>query len=179
MEQVCWGWDRQTFYIMDNASSTYRVNHCSKCPGDTEYCCDCSRCNFCRQCKENHTKDLKAIDHNVLLYREKFEYKLKQEICVRHPNNVYIASFVNLVRFLSVILVLKIIRTYTEVFSMDKNDTKFRKYRKLIKRSVNNTLKPSTLLEPKLYFTEQFSWQKSKLILKPAIQNSPFIKQRC
>uniref|UniRef100_K1Q1E5 Tripartite motif-containing protein 3 n=1 Tax=Magallana gigas TaxID=29159 RepID=K1Q1E5_MAGGI len=74
---------------MDTASSTYRAHKCSKCPGDTEYHCVSCPCDLCPQCKENHVKDLKTIDHDVVSHRDKINYIPTQEICVRHPSHVY------------------------------------------------------------------------------------------
>uniref|UniRef100_K1PQI9 Tripartite motif-containing protein 3 n=1 Tax=Magallana gigas TaxID=29159 RepID=K1PQI9_MAGGI len=74
---------------MDPASTTYRVHKCSKCPGGTEYYCESCPCDLCQKCKQNHVKNLKTIDHTVATYRDKFNYIPKQELCVRHPSNVY------------------------------------------------------------------------------------------
>ncbi|XP_052694834.1 uncharacterized protein LOC128173154, partial [Crassostrea angulata] len=86
----------QTPHIMDTArsqyitaSSPYRVHLCSKCPGDTAYHCVSCPCDLCPQCKENHVKDLKTIDHDVVSHRDKISYIPTQEICVRHPSHVY------------------------------------------------------------------------------------------
>ncbi|XP_065931157.1 uncharacterized protein [Magallana gigas] len=75
---------------MDTANSLYRAHKCSKCPGDTEYHCVLCPCDLCPQCKENHVKDLKTIDHDVVSHRDKINYIPTQEICVRHPSHVYI-----------------------------------------------------------------------------------------
>eukprot|EP00105_Crassostrea_gigas_P004634 XP_011417905.1 PREDICTED: uncharacterized protein LOC105321336 [Crassostrea gigas] len=75
---------------MDPASTTYRVHQCSKCPRDTEYYCEPCSCDLCQKCKENHVKNLKTIDHNVVSHHEKFNNIPTQEICVRHPRKVYI-----------------------------------------------------------------------------------------
>ncbi|XP_052679260.1 uncharacterized protein LOC128160045 isoform X1 [Crassostrea angulata] len=74
---------------MDPSSTTYRVHKCSKCPGGTEYYCESCPCDLCQKCKQNHVKNLKTIDHNVATYRDKFNNIPTQEICVRHPSNVY------------------------------------------------------------------------------------------
>lgn len=74
---------------MDTASTSYRVHQCSQCSGDTEYYCESCPCDLCPQCKENHVKHLKTIDHNVETYREKCSNNSKQEICVRHPSKIY------------------------------------------------------------------------------------------
>lgn len=44
------------------------------CPGDTAYFCESCPCNLCVQCKDNHVKDLKTKDHNVMRYSDKFTY---------------------------------------------------------------------------------------------------------
>ncbi|XP_052694642.1 uncharacterized protein LOC128172945 [Crassostrea angulata] len=75
---------------MDRASIHFKVNLCSKCPGDTEYYCKTCPCDLCPDCKENHVKDLQTIDHDVVLHRDKINYIPAQEICVRHPSHVYI-----------------------------------------------------------------------------------------
>ncbi|XP_052692430.1 uncharacterized protein LOC128170709 [Crassostrea angulata] len=86
----------QTPNIMDTASSqyitassSYQVHMCSKCPGDTAYHCVSCPCDLCPQCKENHVKDLKTIDHDVVSHRDKINYIPTQEICMRHPSHVY------------------------------------------------------------------------------------------
>ncbi|XP_065928764.1 uncharacterized protein [Magallana gigas] len=75
---------------METASTPCKVHQCSKCPRDTEYYCVACPCDLCPQCKENHVKDLKTIDHDVVSYRDKINYIPTQEICVRHPSHVYI-----------------------------------------------------------------------------------------
>nr|XP_034309358.1 uncharacterized protein LOC105323482 [Crassostrea gigas] len=74
---------------METASTPCKVHQCSKCPGDTEYYCVSCPCDLCPQCKENHVKDLQTIDHDVVSHRDKINYILTQEICVRHPSHVY------------------------------------------------------------------------------------------
>nr|XP_034319601.1 uncharacterized protein LOC117687359 [Crassostrea gigas] len=75
--------------IMDTANIPFKVNLCSKCPGDKEYHCVSCPCDLCPQCKENHVKDLQTIDHDVVSHRDKINYIPTQEICVRHPSHVY------------------------------------------------------------------------------------------
>ncbi|XP_065939277.1 uncharacterized protein [Magallana gigas] len=75
---------------MDQASTTYKVHQCSKCRGDTKYYCESCPCDLCQKCKENHVKNLQTIDHYVVSHHEKFNNIPTQEICVRHPRNVYI-----------------------------------------------------------------------------------------
>lgn len=78
---------------MDTASISYRVHQCFKCPGGIQYYCKSCPCDLCSKCKENHVNDLKTIDHDVVLYRDKFKYILTQENCVRHLGNIYSKSF--------------------------------------------------------------------------------------
>nr|XP_034310533.1 uncharacterized protein LOC117684053 [Crassostrea gigas] len=59
---------------METANLPCKVHQCSKCPGDTEYFCISCPCDLCPQCKENHVKDLKTIDHDVVSYRKKINY---------------------------------------------------------------------------------------------------------
>lgn len=74
---------------MDTASTSYKIHQCSKCRGYTEYYCESCSCNMCPQCKENHVKDLKTIEHNVMTFHEKYNFISKEETCVRHPNIIY------------------------------------------------------------------------------------------
>uniref|UniRef100_K1RIX9 Brain tumor protein n=1 Tax=Magallana gigas TaxID=29159 RepID=K1RIX9_MAGGI len=74
---------------MKAATTLYRAHQCSKCPGDTEYYCVSCPCELCPQCKESHVQDLQTIDHDVVSHRDKINYIPTQEICVRHPRNVY------------------------------------------------------------------------------------------
>lgn len=71
---------------MDAATAKYKVRCCSMCPGDVVYFCESCQCDLCPKCKEKHTKYLLTIDHNVVIYSEKFNQE--QEIYVRDPNNV-------------------------------------------------------------------------------------------
>lgn len=75
---------------MDAANTKYRIRQCSKCPGDLKYFCETCSSDLCLQCGEaiimkNSSKDL----YKVIIYQEKFNYLRKDEICLRHPNNVY------------------------------------------------------------------------------------------
>lgn len=65
------------------------VRQCSKCSGDTEFYCFNCEVDLCVQCKENHLQYFSTKDHNVVIYREKFNHIPLSEICVRHPNKVY------------------------------------------------------------------------------------------
>lgn len=73
------------------ASSTqYRMRQCSKCTDTTQYFCESCTFDLCNKCNWNHAPYPKVLDHNVGIYREKFNHIPKQETCVRHPNRVYI-----------------------------------------------------------------------------------------
>ncbi|XP_056007406.1 uncharacterized protein LOC125664516 [Ostrea edulis] len=60
-------------------STQYKVRHCSQCQGDTEFYCNSCKRDLCLQCKEKHVIDLYTVYHDVVIYREKFEYLPKQE----------------------------------------------------------------------------------------------------
>lgn len=52
----------------------FRIRHCSRCQGNTEfYCRECSidLCDLCSMCKENHCKNLESKEHRVVNYRNK------------------------------------------------------------------------------------------------------------
>ncbi|XP_048755234.2 uncharacterized protein LOC125666148 [Ostrea edulis] len=66
-----------------------KVRQCSQCQGDTEFCCNTCKYDLCLQCKEKHVIDLDIKHHDVVIYREKFNYIPRQEICVRHPDRFY------------------------------------------------------------------------------------------
>ncbi|XP_061186267.1 uncharacterized protein LOC133194301 [Saccostrea echinata] len=70
-------------------SAQCKVRQCSQCQGDTEFYCNTCKHDLCLQCKERHVIDLDTIYHDVVIYREKHEYILKQETCVRHPDIIY------------------------------------------------------------------------------------------
>lgn len=74
---------------MVTRTTQYRVHQCSQCPGDTEYYCKSCLCELCLWCKENHAKDLNTIHHNVMLYTNIINYTPTQEICLKHPFNLY------------------------------------------------------------------------------------------
>lgn len=76
---------------MDIPNTKYRIRQCSECSDGLEYfCVPCSR-DLCLQCREEHVLKMAAIGdiHNVIKYREKSKYLKNQELCLRHPNNVY------------------------------------------------------------------------------------------
>lgn len=52
-----------------------KVCKCSKCPGDTNFTCISCQCDLCPQCKDNHVNDLKTINHNIVIYRDKVSLK--------------------------------------------------------------------------------------------------------
>ncbi|XP_056003839.1 uncharacterized protein LOC130046480 [Ostrea edulis] len=66
-----------------------KVRQCSQCQGDTEFYCNTCKRDLCLQCKEKHVIDLHTKNHDVVIYREKFNYIPRQEICVRHPDRFY------------------------------------------------------------------------------------------
>lgn len=74
---------------MDTTSPPFQIQQCYTCPGDTEYYCESCISNLCQNCKENHVKDLKSIDHNVLSYRNKYNNIAAEEIVVKIPGIVY------------------------------------------------------------------------------------------
>ncbi|XP_062605152.1 uncharacterized protein LOC134266962 [Saccostrea cucullata] len=65
-----------------------KVRQCSQCQGDTEYYCNTCKQDLCLQCKERHVIDLETIQHDVAIYRERYEYIPKYETCVRHPDRI-------------------------------------------------------------------------------------------
>lgn len=71
-----------------DSTSQCRILQCSKCQGDREFFCKGCPCDLCSKCKENHFKDLKSIDHNIVIYREKYEITRQKESCVNHPSSV-------------------------------------------------------------------------------------------
>lgn len=64
-----------------------KVYECSKCPGDTNFTCISCQCDLCPQCKDNHVEDLKTINHNIVIYRNKVSLKHSREQgkCTKHP----------------------------------------------------------------------------------------------
>lgn len=81
---------------MEEQSIQYRVQKCSKCSEDCEYVCVSCQCDLCPHCKENHVHDLKTMDHNVVIYQEKFNHNPEQVIYLRDPNSI-LECFVKLV----------------------------------------------------------------------------------
>ncbi|XP_065941163.1 uncharacterized protein [Magallana gigas] len=74
---------------MNLSSTLYTVRQCSECPGDVEYHCESCPCDLCLQCKEKHVIDLKTIDHQLVIYPEQFNCIPTNELCTRHPSNLY------------------------------------------------------------------------------------------
>ncbi|XP_056013390.1 uncharacterized protein LOC125657375 [Ostrea edulis] len=70
-------------------STQLKVRQCSQCQRDTEFYCNTCKRDLCLQCKEKHVIDLHTKHHDVVIYREKFNYIPRQEICVRHPDRFY------------------------------------------------------------------------------------------
>ncbi|XP_062588939.1 probable RING finger protein 207 homolog [Saccostrea cucullata] len=66
-----------------------KVRQCSECQNKTEHYCNTCKHDLCLQCKERHFIDLDTTYHNVVVYREKYKFVLKQEICERHPGRIY------------------------------------------------------------------------------------------
>lgn len=73
---------------MEEPSIQYRVQKYSKCSEDCEYVCVSCQCDLCPHCKENHVHDLKTMDHNVVIYQEKFNHNPEQVIYLRDPNSI-------------------------------------------------------------------------------------------
>lgn len=59
------------------------------CQGDAEYHCRYCCHNLCPQCKRTHSINLDTKNHDVTLYREKFNSLFNSEICDAHPEQVY------------------------------------------------------------------------------------------
>lgn len=71
---------------MEEPSIHYRIQKCSE---DCEYVCVSCQCDLCPHCKENHVHDLKTMDHNVVIYQEKFNHNPEQVIYLRDPNSIF------------------------------------------------------------------------------------------
>lgn len=65
------------------------IKQCSQCQGDIEYHCRKCRENLCPSCKRTHTLSLDTKDHDVTLYRERFNSCYNLEMCGTHPNQLY------------------------------------------------------------------------------------------
>lgn len=73
---------------MDTASSKYRVRTCFKCLEDTQFFCITCNNEMCPQCKLLHVEDIDSMKHDLVLYKDKTNDQLKQELCSNHPNKV-------------------------------------------------------------------------------------------
>ncbi|XP_056008488.1 uncharacterized protein LOC125660935 [Ostrea edulis] len=67
-------------------STQLKVRQCSQCQGDTEFHCNTCKRDMCLRCKEKHVINLDTIYHDVVIYRDKYNYSPTQEIVVRHPD---------------------------------------------------------------------------------------------
>ncbi|XP_061186393.1 uncharacterized protein LOC133194454 [Saccostrea echinata] len=66
-----------------------KIRHCFECLGTTEFYCKMCENDLCEQCKERHISDLETLNHDVVIYREKYKYIPRRETCVKHPNIIY------------------------------------------------------------------------------------------
>ena len=73
----------------ESISTKFNVKQCSLCQGDTEYHCRTCKQNLCPSCKTKHNLRLDTKHHNVILYREKFNFSFKIEMCATHLDQVY------------------------------------------------------------------------------------------
>lgn len=62
---------------MDKRSTPYKVQQCSKCPGDEEYYCESCPCNLSLRCKSEPYKTSETTDHYIVPHRKDNE---------QHPN---------------------------------------------------------------------------------------------
>lgn len=68
-------------YIVHKCS-TDTINESCCVRGNTEYYCKSCVCDLCSQCRENHMQDLKTVDHNVVVY--------KQKLCIDPDENEFV-----------------------------------------------------------------------------------------
>ncbi|XP_062573649.1 uncharacterized protein LOC134235522 isoform X2 [Saccostrea cucullata] len=61
---------------------------CYQCRWREEFTCSVCRTGLCLECKDIQTIDIDTIDYNIVIYREKCEFILK-EIFERHPSKMY------------------------------------------------------------------------------------------
>ncbi|XP_062605415.1 uncharacterized protein LOC134267209 [Saccostrea cucullata] len=54
----------------------------------TEFFCKTCSHDLCLQCKERHVIDPNNIYHDVVIYRERYEF-IRTERCVKHPDEIY------------------------------------------------------------------------------------------
>lgn len=67
----------------------YRVRVCSYCGTDTVFYCNSCGKDLCRPCKGKHIIDLDCVNHDVVLYRERYGYFTYPEYCTDHKDKVY------------------------------------------------------------------------------------------
>lgn len=72
--------------MMEMFATKYKVHTCYTCQGDTNYSCITCECDMCSQCTVNHKQDLKTIDHNIVIYRDKPKSNLKQVNHSKHSD---------------------------------------------------------------------------------------------
>lgn len=78
-----------TLDICKHLRPLYKMRHCFRCQGNTEfYCRECS-IDLCSMCKEKHCIDLDSKDHEHVIYRNKVIYPSEQTACKNHPDSVY------------------------------------------------------------------------------------------
>lgn len=74
---------------MNSKNTQYRIRQCSMCPEETNYLCSSCTFDTCSQCRQRHWFNLLTIDHDVVTYREKFNYIHRLEVCAQHRNKHY------------------------------------------------------------------------------------------
>eukprot|EP00105_Crassostrea_gigas_P000217 XP_011411950.1 PREDICTED: uncharacterized protein LOC105317112 [Crassostrea gigas] len=74
--------------ICENLRPLYRIQHCSRCQGNTEFYCRECCIDLCLICKENHCINLDSKDHEVVNYRNKVIYPSEQAACEIHTEYV-------------------------------------------------------------------------------------------
>ena len=81
----------QNFHEMNATGfgSIVNVKTCSQCQEHTEYRCQSCQQDLCSQCKEEHVIDLYTKNHIVTIYRKKFYSEYKEEICGKHPGQLF------------------------------------------------------------------------------------------
>lgn len=122
----------------------FRVHQCSMCFGDTHFICTSCQCELCLQCKENHINNLKTIDHNVVIYRKKFDCVPIQMIAKPHSDKVC-GENLKFVTFLTVPVAMK--REHTDRYMM----------KQYLTQNDNYTKESSTSSEVRSSLTDLFS----------------------
>lgn len=74
---------------MNSKNTQYRIRQCSMCPEETNYLCSSCTFDMCSKCRQKHWFNLLTIDHDVVTYREKFNYIHRREVCAQHRNKHY------------------------------------------------------------------------------------------